>query len=133
MNPKIKIKKAVMILACHLTEKTLSEYIYSETTECGAVKPPKKKLPWDVYVYTDVEDDIIPIIHIMTSTPINETDTDENEPIPKDLLDLINWGIKNNIEYIQLDDLIDKSYGDKWKEHIEIESELPIYDCPVTE
>lgn len=127
MNPKIKTSKMVTLLSYHLTEKTLSEYIYSESTTDGTIKPPPKDLPLDIHLYKDY--DVMPIIQILPGKNKNIKDPE----IPKDLLDLINWGIKNGIEYIQLDCIRDSLNNDELKKRIEIESELPIYDCPITE
>lgn len=127
MNPKIKTAKIVTLLSHHLTEKTLSEYICSKRTENGTIKLPPKNLPLSVHLYEDY--DVMPIIQIL---PVGSKNIEDPE-IPKDLLDLINWGIKNGIEYIQLNCFSEDLADDELKKLIEIESELPIYDCPVTE
>lgn len=127
MNPKIKIEKAVELLPFHLTDKTWVEYIQVDNVGNNIIKLPPKEMPYDIYLFNDIGEN--PIIDIMASSPIDETYTGEREPIPKDLLDLINWAIKNDIRYIQFKpDDIGSYEEERLKELIEIESELPIYD-----
>lgn len=133
MNKNIRTETLVTLLPYHLTADTRRKYINPVAYGYGTIESPPMEMPFDVNLYHNIG--LYPIIEIerYDKKPIKPDETNNDEPIPNDLLELLNWAIKNNIKYIQLDCEEASCYGDDALDaRIEAESELPIYDYEIT-
>lgn len=122
----MKTENIITISPWHLSSKTLDNYIISDP-ETG--RPPLDA-PWDIYMYRDTSDYVI-VESMRTNDYFIETDTDNETPIPKDLLELLNWMISENIKFLQFDDSLDNfdAFTDEeWIEVLTTETFLPFYD-----
>ena len=114
----MKIYNAIKIVTEHLTWKTIDKYFkFDHTIErrnIDVIEFPKHKMPWDVCVYASdyagcIDGDITSVmieIHDVEK-PIEKYDTydgnlktDTVNPIPDDLLNLLNWCIAHDIKFI---------------------------------
>ena len=121
----MKKETIITISPWHLTQKTLDNYIRVD----NKTQQPKLEEMWGFCVYSFSTNTII--LKRMATYHYEETDTDNDVPIPQDLLDLINWMIKEDIEYVTFDDTLSSLYNftqEEWNDTFTNETFLPFYD-----
>jgi hypothetical protein len=144
----MKTYNAIKIIPEHLTWQTIHDYLKFEnesTKHWDIIQFPRHKMPWDVYVYAsngagyDDDDMTAVMIEIYeVEKPLEKYDTYDADfktntvnPIPDDLLNLINWCIAHDIRFISFAD----TYGavDDGNVNDYIIPELPLYQEIPTE
>lgn len=116
------------ILPWHLSEKTLSDYIRPVSTSGRAIEAPPLELPYDCYWYSDDMGETI-MIEILCASPIDTEHSGNDENLPEDLVNLINWAIKENISVIKFSTEELGSYDNtELISRMDDEQFLPFYD-----
>lgn len=108
--------KSASIYREHLTQQTLTDYINIRAREKhGDFMEGNCCMPGDVYITTD---GTVTIIANYITRPSGLFITSDDD-FPKDLIELLNWAIKNQIRYIEIEneDKFDDDF-DTIKEHL---------------
>ena len=112
---------ALCLMPVHLSKETWHDYF---------IKNQEHKMPY--FVYLHVEDDRdrdfdtnIYVLDIDREEPLYADHSDNKQPLPKDLLTLLNYCIKHHIRYLSFYSWQDMFYKSYWNR---IEPDLPVYD-----